>query len=555
MWFNAMKMNSRTTQGISRSKQSSYFRDLREFISHLEETGNLHRISARIEKNSELMPLVRWQYQGLPDNQRKAFLFDNVTDPAGRNYNCRVAVGVLGASREIYKMALGMTADDNPAVVAERWNQALSHPIAPRIVKKGPVKDVVLKGREISRRDGGLLRFPVPISNPGFDGGPFLTAPYVVTQDPDTGIPNVGTYRCMIKGPDKTGVSVPPAQHIGIHFHKCRERKIPLPAAIVLGCSPAIGLASVAKVGYDRNEYAVAGGIAGEPIELVRCETVDLQVPATAEIVIEGEIPTDYLEPEGPFGEFTGYMGGQMLNGVFLVKCITHRKNPILQMFTEGVPSESGVMRKMGFEATLYKLLKYDCNIPTVMDVTLHESSGSRKYVVIRMKKTNPAQPWQALQAAVALDPSHGKIIIAVDDDIDPEDADSVNWAISFRMQPHRDVKITTHKFAGLDPSAAPPGSPVTEARFPSPSGCSAILIDATRKWPYPPVALPAKKYMEAAKAKWEQLGLPALKPKMPWYGYSLGHWQEEDVENAESAVAGDYEKIAARLQQKGTKL
>ena len=538
-----------------KAKTRPYFRDLRDFISLLEETGNLHRISARIEKNSELMPLVRWQYQGLPDSQRKAFLFDNVTDPQGRSYDCSVAVGVLGASREIYQMALGLEEKSGPGEVAERWNRALSHPIASRIVTTGPVKEVILKGREVSRPEGGLLRFPVPISNPGFDGGPFLTAPYVVTKDPDTGIPNVGTYRCMIKGPNKTGVSVPPAQHIGIHFHKCKERKVPLQAAIVLGCSPAIGLASVAKVGYDRDEYAVAGAIAGTPIPLVRCETVDLEVPATAEIVIEGEIPTDYLEPEGPFGEFTGYMGGQMMNGVFIVKCITHRKHPILQMFTEGVPSESGIMRKIGFESTLYKLLKYDCNIPTVMDVTLHESSGSRKYVVIRMKKTNPAQPWQALQAAVALDPSHGKILITVDEDIDPEDADSVNWAISFRMQPHRDVKITTHKFAGLDPSAAPPGSPVTEARFPSPSGCSAIMIDATRKWPYPPVALPAKKYMEAAKDKWEKLGLPPLQPKMPWYGYSLGYWGEEDEENAELAVQGNYEQIAARLEKKAVKL
>ena len=536
-------------------KGKRYFRDLRDFIAQLEQTGNLHRITDRIEKNSELMPLVRWQYQGLLDDQRKAFLFDNVTDPEGKSYDCRVAVGVLGASRAIYKLALGLNEKSEAGEVAERWNQALSHPIKPRSVKSGPVKEVILKGKDISRTDGGLLRFPVPISNPGFDGGPFLTAPYVVTKDPDTGVPNVGTYRCMIKGSNKAGVSVSPAQHIGIHFHKCKERKVPLQAAIVLGCSPAIGLASVAKVGYGRDEYAVAGAIAGAPIPLVHCENVDLQVPATAEIVIEGEIPTDYLEPEGPFGEFTGYMGGQMVNGVFLVKCITHRKNPILQMFTEGVPSESGVMRKMGYESTLYKLLKYDCNIPTVMDVTLHESSGSRKYVVIRMRKTNPAQPWQALQAAVALDPSHGKILVTVDEDIDPEDADSVNWAISFRMQPHRDVKITTHKFAGLDPSAAPPGAPVTEARFPSPSGCSAIMIDATRKWPYPPVALPAKKYMEAAKEKWEKLGLPPLQPKMPWYGYSLGYWGEEDEENAEAAVRGEYEKVAERLEKKAVRL
>jgi len=209
-------------------KTEPYFRDLRDFISLLEETGNLHRISARIEKNSELMPLVRWQYQGLPDNQRKAFLFENVTDPQGRNYDCSVAVGVLGASREIYKMALGVAGRNVSGGVAEHWNHALSHPIPPRLVKMGPVKEIILKGKEITRPNGGLLRFPVPISNPGFDGGPFLTAPYVVTKDPDTGVPNVGTYRCMIKGPNKTGVSVPPAQHIGIHFHKCKEKKISL---------------------------------------------------------------------------------------------------------------------------------------------------------------------------------------------------------------------------------------------------------------------------------------------------------------------------------------
>jgi 4-hydroxy-3-polyprenylbenzoate decarboxylase len=542
-------------QRRTKRKKKHYFRDLRELIARLEQTGNLHRISARIEKNSELMPLVKWQYQGLADNQRKAFLFENVTDPRGTDYDCRVLVGALGASRAIYKLALGAVDVDGQNSVAQRWSHALSHPIPPRLVKGGPVKEVILKGREISRPNGGLLRFPIPISNPGFDGGPFLTAPYVVTKDPDTGIANIGTYRCMIKGPDKTGVSVSPAQHIGIHFHKCREKKIPLQAAIVLGCSPAVGLASVTKIGYEQNEYAVAGGIAGEPIRVVRCETVDLEVPATAEIVIEGEISTDVMEPEGPFGEYTGYMGGKLMNGVFRVHCITHRRNPILQMFTEGIPSESGIVRKMGYESALYKLLKYDCNIPTVIDVTLHESSGSRKYVVIRMKKTNPAQPWQALQAAVAFDPSHGKILVAVDEDIDPEDANSVNWALSFRMQPHRDLKITTHKFAGLDPSAAPPGSSHTEARFPSPTGCSALLMDATRKWPYPPVALPAKKYMEDAKELWEKLGLPPLQPKMPWYGYSLGHWSEEDEEHAEWAVSGQQARVAERLKKQAMKL
>ena len=114
-----------------KAKTRPYFRDLRDFIDLLEATGNLYRIGERIDKNSELMPLVRWQYQGLPDSQRKAFLFENVTDPQGRNYDCRVAVGALSASREIYNMALGVADDDNAGAVAERWNLALSRPIAP----------------------------------------------------------------------------------------------------------------------------------------------------------------------------------------------------------------------------------------------------------------------------------------------------------------------------------------------------------------------------------------------------------------------------------------
>src|SRR5262245_24827545 len=132
-----------------KAKTRPYFRDLRDFISLLEETGNLHRISARIEKNSELMPLVRWQYQGLPDNQRKAFLFDNVTDPKGKNYDCKVAVGVLGASRKIYKMALGLEENSAPSEVAECWTRALSNPIASRIVRTRPVNEVNLTVQDV----------------------------------------------------------------------------------------------------------------------------------------------------------------------------------------------------------------------------------------------------------------------------------------------------------------------------------------------------------------------------------------------------------------------
>lgn len=523
-----------------------YYRDLREFVGCLEKSGLLIRVQRPIDKDRHLMPVVIWQYHGLSEDHRKAFLFERVTDARGRNYSASVVAGVLGASRAIYALAMKC----RPAEIGEKWFEALSHPIPPKLVRTGPVKEVILRSDSLNRRGGGLESFPIPISNPGFDGGPFLTAPFCVTKDPETGKANIGTYRMMLKGPAKMGISCPSAQHIGIHFRKAKEVGKPLEAAVVLGASPAIGLASVSKIPYSLEEYSVAGGIAGEAMRLVRCETVDLEVPAHAEIVIEGAISTEYLEPEGPFGEYTGYMGGKMMNGVFHVKCITHRRSPILQVFNEGIPSESSLVRKLSYEMIVWKLLHHDCNIPAVQKVSFFEWSGSWKYCVIQMKKTNPAQPWQALMAASAFDPNLGKIVVAVDDDINPEDPDAVNWALSFRMQPHRDAHIITHKYAALDPSAAPPDSPPDEARFPSPSGCSSLLIDATRKWPYPPVSLPGKVYMEEAKEIWRELGLPPLSPRMPWYGYSLGHWAEGNEREAKMAVDGDYLKVVKNLKR-----
>jgi UbiD family decarboxylase len=527
------------------------YKDLREFLARLEKSHLLRRIQRPIDKDRHLMPLVIWQYHGLAPGERRAFLFESVTDGRGNRYQGSVAVGLIGASKAIYALAMNCPEEK----IRERWLEALSHPIAPKRVKSGTVKEVIVTGSALKKPDGGLAAIPIPISNPGFDGGPFFTAPFCVTKDLETGKTNIGTYRMMLKGPAKTGISCPPAQHIGIHFRKAKERGRPLEMAVVLGAVPAVGLASVSKIPYGLEEYGVAGGLAGNPLELVRCETVDLEVPAHAEIVLEGEIPTDYEEPEGPFGEYTGYMGGKMINRVFNIKCIMHRSNPILQMFNEGIPSESSLMRKLSYEAIVWKLLRQDCNIPAVERVSFHEWSGSWKYCVIQMKKTTPAQPWQALMAASAFDPNLGKVVITVDEDIDPDDPDAVNWALSFRMQPHRDTRIITHKYAALDPSAAPPGSPVDEARFPSPSGCSALLMDATRKWPYPPVALPKRAYMENAKKIWQELGLPTLAPKMPWYGYSLGHWSEENDAEAEAAVRGENERMAEKLEKGGIKL
>ena len=523
------------------------YRDLREYIEVLDKRGLLYKITSPINKDTELMPLVRWQFRGLPSDERRAFLFEDVYDSRGRKFTSPVAVGVLGASRLVYAAAM----ECEPQEIADKWSRALRNPIPPKLVSTGPVKEVVLKGEELARGEG-VDAFPIPISTPGFDPAPYITSPFVVTKDPETGVVNIGTYRAQIKGLLKTGIMTHQAQHIGIHLTKARKMRRPLPAAIIIGCVPAVGLVSVAKVPYGLDEYTVAGAIQGAPIELVKCETVDVEVPATAEIVLEGEISTDILEPEAPFGEYTGYMGARADNHVFNISCITHRRNPIYQAFiSQFPPSESSMIRKISFDAALLKFLKYDCNIPAVTKVAFHEMSGSWMFLVVQLNKTNPSQPWQALNAAVAYDPTIGKIIIAVDEDVDPDDPESVIWALSFRMQPHLDVRITTGKSSMLDPSSAPPGTGTMERRFPRPVGTSAILIDATRKWAFPTVSLPAKEYMERAKEIWEREGLPRLKVREPWYGYDLGWWPEDWAQDAQRAVEGRYLETGEILASK----
>ena len=517
----------------------AYYKDLRELVSALEERGLLHRITRKINKDTELMPLVRWQFRGLPEEQRKAFLFENVVDATGRAYGVPVLVGAFAASRAVYATALKCTREELYKKLVESPRTA----IPPVMVdaKRAPVKEEIHIGDTLLEH-GGVGEFPIPISTPGYDPAPYFTAPCWVTKDPDSGIPNIGTYRVQVKSATRTGVMNHPAQHIGIHWAKYKARGLPMPAALVVGVVPAVGIGSVTKYPYDINEFAIAGGLAGEAIELVKCETLDLEVPARAEMVFEGEIPTDEVEWEAPFGETTGYMGAMTLNGFFNIKCITHRKNPIYHCYiSQFPPSESTLLRGLSFEAAIFKALKYDCNVPTVTDVALLETCSSWYFLVIQMKKTNPAQVWQALHVAAGIDSAYGKIVIAVDEDIDIRDADAVNWAMALRMQPHRDIQIVTGKMNMLDPSAVPSSTPYEQAIYPAPSGTSCLLIDATIKWKYPPVALPKREFMENARNIWEELGLPELKPKNPWHGYELGEWTEANRREAERALRGEH--------------
>jgi 4-hydroxy-3-polyprenylbenzoate decarboxylase len=392
---------------------------------------------------------------------------------------------------------------------------------------------------------GGLDEFPVPISTPGYDPSPYFTAASWVTRDPETGIRNLGVYRAQVKSPIRAGVHFGDINRHGyVHWRKCKEKGIPLEVAIMIGGPPSIGYAGISKLPADFDEYAMAGGIAGEPLELVKCKTVDLEVPAHAEIVVEGELTTEELELEAPFGEAVGFVGMTEMMPYMTVKCITHRKNPIwLAFMSQFPPSESSKIRQHGNEAVVYKHLRHDLNLPHVLSVAFHEGAGSNVYAVIQMQKPDQAEVWRALEAAgERFVPT--KVIIAVDEDINPRDADAVNWAVGLRAQPHRDCRIVQHRTSNLlDPSLENQDDLIKrrQATYPEKPEASRLLINATLKWPYPPVSLPKKEFMEEALRLWQQEGLPPLKLKEPWWGYSLGYWTDEYDEWADLAVKGEY--------------
>ena len=527
----------------------AYYRDLREYIKVLETKGRLVRMDREINKDTELQALVRWQFRGLPEEQRKAFLFENIVDVVGKKYDTPVLIAAHAPSREVYSLAMMCEREE----IMQRWEQAQLHPIRPEIVGSGPVQEETHLGERLLEH-GGLEEFPITIATPGFDNAPYFTAGNWVSKDPDTGVYNVGNYRGMVKSNSRVGIGCLLPQHLRMNWEKHREMGLPtMPAAAVIGPTPNLGLVAVTKFPYEVGEYDVAGGIAGEPVELVRCRTIDLEVPASAEIVIEGEIPTDCLEQEGPFGEYTGYMGMGRPSLFLNVTAITHRRKPIWNDFlSQFPPSESSLMTKLGFEASYHKFLKHDQDLPNIMRVAFHEESSGRQFCVIGLKQPTQPEAWKALEGAAGLSAAFGKVFIAVDDDIDPGDPDSVIWALCFRMQPGGDLRVIPGRTAALDPSSAPP----EEARKKKErTETSALLINATRKWAYPPVSLPRMEFMERAREIWEEEGLPPLTPKVPWHGYSLGYWTKEDEEDAEMALKGKHYLTGEKMAEKRTKV
>jgi UbiD family decarboxylase len=467
------------------------YKDLREFLSKLEAAGRLHRVTKPVDKDWEIAAVSKVVFDTVSEPERPALLFERV-----QGFDIPVVTGALGASRAIYCLAL----ECEPSDVQRKWAEAGLHPIAPRKVASGPAQEKVWL-----QDQADLTRLPIPTWTVGQDPAPYITSGYIVTADPESGIRNVGTYRVQLKGPRKLGLFINYLQGGRAHVEKNNQLKRPTPVAIVIGADPVIGLVSVSRLPQDMDELAVAGALRGEAVDVVRCRTVDLEVPATAEIVIEGTIRANEVESEGPFGEYTGYMGPKAMSYVVDVSAITHRERPIFQAFISQMPpSESSCIRSIGREATLQKHLTENLGLP-VSDVHLLEAGGGAAWLVIALKKNHPAQPRTAMCGAWSYAPQFGKMTVVVDDDIDIRDINHVLWAVSFRVQPEKDVVIMPGMAAvQLDPSQAPAAVPQEDI---SRRVSSKLGIDATRKHAFPEIAAPPKEHLDLVRKNWQSYG------------------------------------------------
>lgn len=515
----------------------AYYADLRAFLEDLESRGKLYRWQRKVNKDTELMPLMRLQYRGLPDEARRAFLYENVTDSKGRSYDIKVLTGVYGSSRQI--MALGMGCE-NPQDIHDKWHNALARPLNPVTLSYGAVQEEIHQGTDLEKF--GLERLPAPVEEPGFSGGVRVTAPFI-TRDLDSGNRNVGMYSGHFSGADRLVAGIARIHDAMLYHYPTAVRQgKPLPVAIVLGALPDINYVAAANLPQGVDELAVAGGLRGRPVEMVACKTIPLEVPAEAEIVIEGEMSPGNMEQMNPFSDYPGYvMAERYSRPVINVKAITHRRNALLTAILVGLPpSEANGISRTCREMMLFDYLRHGCNITEVTEVCCPEMGGGWNWWVVQIRKTHPSKPWQVLQAASSMGFTN-KVIIVVDEDIDPKNSDMVMWAMSFAMQPHRDTRVIMSRSPLLDPSAYSLMTKPEDRTFPPPEGCSGILIDATRKGAYPAVGLPKRKFMEGALQIWQDEGLPPLALKTPWYGYSLGSWTAEDEEVADGVTRGEY--------------
>ena len=347
----------------------------------------------------------------------------------------------LHASRS--RLALAMSCA--PEELLRTYLRAMEKPIPPRVTPTGPVKDVILTGDQVN-----LYELPQIVHHEG-DAGPYLTAAISFAKDPTSETWNCAYNRLMVKGRDTTSIHLTAGKHLWEFQRIAESRGEALPVAFAIGVHPAIALGALAIGSIDEDERAIMGALLGEPLEIVRCETSDVLVPAHAELVIEAEILPTARTAEGPFGEFTGYSLGEREREVMKVRAVTHRRGAYFQDITVA-HLDHLLLSTIPMEANLYRAVR--AMVPSVKAVRV--PGPFTCYVSIEQRL--PGQAKNAILSVLGAD-LYMKRVVVVDQDVDVFDDRQVNWAIATRCQPDRDITIVTHaRGSDLDPSTKEDG-------------------------------------------------------------------------------------------------
>jgi UbiD family decarboxylase len=340
---------------------------------------------------------------------------------------------------------IAQMAGTEPGAFNARWNEAVAKPIPPAIVADAPVQEVVLTGADI---DAGTLPISRHFSD---DAGRYIGSGVLICKDPDTGVRNLSYQRMQLKGPDRFGASLHSRGHIWEHLQRAEARGRDLEVAVVIGMHPAINLAAAAKVAMEVDELDIAGALLGEPVPLVKCRTIDVEVPADAEYVVEGRLLAGVHEDEGPYGEYTGYSTYRSTLNVYEVSAITRRRRPIFHDIIPGYSAEHLLLGRAAREAHVFLRLKE--MVPNLKALN-YPKSGTHFHAYLSLHKTAEGQARQALMLLMGLD-SYVKLAVAVDDDVDVFSEEEVLWALATRFQADTDMFMVPNVLCNrLDPSS-----------------------------------------------------------------------------------------------------
>lgn len=469
-------------------------KDLRDWIARVEEIGELKAVE-KAHWDLELGAIVDLYLEKMG---RPALLFDSIGEyPKGY----RVLANVLTSIKRI-AISLGYPTNIDKLGLIKAWKDYFGKldVIPPKVVKDGPVKENVLKGDDIN-----LLKFPTPKWHET-DGGRFIgTGNIVIQKDPDTGWVNLGAYRVQVHDEKTAGLMITRGRHGDVIMRKYWAMGKPCPIAVSMGQDPLLLMLGGIQIPYGVGEYDVAGGIRKEPVEVIEGEYTGLPIPATGEIVIEGEVPPDESREEGPFGEWQGYYAsGLRPMPVIKIKRIYHRNNPILLgVVPRKPPNDNTYYINFLGSAVVWEQME-KAGISGIQCVWNHEAGGARMWITVAIKQMYPGHAKHAgmVAASCGMGGYANRVVVVVDDDIDPFNSDEVIWAICTRVDAREDVDIIRKFWSGpLDPMSYPRENPSFNAR---------IIIDACRPWErrdtFPPVAESSKELRAKTIKEWPHL-------------------------------------------------